>query len=535
VQRELLTPEVPESLRRDSAAFQSTPTGTHLTWPEAWSGKLPRMLPVILAGYGLLHVLIRLVISEGAELDEAEQLLLSQSVAIGYTDQPPLYTWLLIGFEAIFGVNILSLAILKNLLLFITHLCLFLAAKIVLNDAYLASLTSLSLWLVPQIAWESHRDLTHSVLVTSVSSGFLYVLMTLLHTGRTWCYLILGILLGLGALSKHSFLLFAGALLAAVLSQRQVRGLLLDCRMLLACALAGLVVLPHFLWLLDHFHPDTSLTTRKLGMHSGMPSVTVIATGLGKIVWASVRFLSPFWLVCVLVFPKLVTRRLSGDTWRYQYRRTLERFFLIVGIILAVTVILFGVTHFKDRWMQPFLFLVPLYVFLRLQDVGGIVAGKLHIYAGVLALSGLVFLVAPLVQAWVAPWFGMYSRLHAPFEEVARQLTEAGFRKGTIVAETTFIGGNLRLMFPTSRMVTPEVRSAMHVDPQASGQCLVVWDGDNRPPLPPPLRLFLEGTLHAPPSSDQAPRYIDARLKRGHEQAFRLGFLLFPDGLGNCR
>jgi lipopolysaccharide core galacturonosyltransferase RgtB len=493
------------------------------------------MLPVLLAAYGLLHVLIRLVISESAELDEAEQLLLSQSFAIGYTDQPPLYTWLLIGFEAIFGVDILSLAILKNLLLLITHLCLFLAARIVLNDAYLASLTSLSLWLVPQIAWESHRDLTHSVLVTSVSSGFLYVLMTLLRTGRAWRYLMLGLLLGLGALSKHSFLLFATALLAAVLSQREVRGLLLDRRMLLACALSGLVVLPHFLWLLAHFHPNTSLTTRKLGVHSGMPSFMVIATGLSQLVWASVRFLSPFWLICVLVFPQLVTRRFSGATSRHQYRRTLERFFLIVSIILAVAVVLFGVTHFKDRWMQPFLFLVPLYVFVRLQGVSGIAAGRLHLFACALALSGLVFLVAPLAQAWVAPWFGTYSRLHAPFEEVARQLREAGFRKGTIVAETTFIGGNLRLVFPTSRVVTPKVRSAMRVDPQAAGQCLVVWDGDDRPPLPPPLSPFLEETLHAQPSSDQAPRYIDARLKRSHQQVFRIGFLLFPDGLGNCR
>ena len=493
------------------------------------------MLPVLLAAYGLLHVLIRLVISESAELDEAEQLLLSQSFAIGYTDQPPLYTWLLIGFEAIFGVDILSLAILKNLLLFITHLCLFLAARVVLNDANLASLTSLSLWLVPQIAWESHRDLTHSVLVTSVSSGFLYVLMTLLHTRRTWCYLMLGLLLGLGALSKHSFLLFAAALLAAVLSQREVRGLLLDRRMLLVCALAGLVVLPHFLWLLDHFHPNTSPTTRKLGMHSDMQSIMVIAKGLSNLVWASVRFLSPFWLICVLVFPKLVTRRFSSATSRHQYRRTLERFFLIVSIILAVAVVLFGVTHFKDRWMQPFLFLVPLYVFVRLQGVGGIAAGRLHLFACALALSGLVFLVAPLAQAWVAPWFGTYSRLHAPFEEVARQLREAGFRKGTIVAETTFIGGNLRLVFPTSRVLTPDVRSAMHVDPQDPGQCLVVWDGDDRPPLPPPLRPFLEETLHAQPSSDQAPHYINARLKRSHQQVFRIGFLLFPDGLGNCR
>jgi 4-amino-4-deoxy-L-arabinose transferase-like glycosyltransferase len=379
-----------------------------LTWLKTSSGKLSYILPVILAVYGLIHVLIGLVISAGAELDEAEQLLLSQSFAIGYTDQPPLYTWLLIGFEAIFGVNLLALAILKNLLLVITHLCLFLAARIVLNDIYLAFLTSLALWLVPQIAWESHRDLTHSVLVTSVSSGWFYAMVTLLHSGQTRHYLMLGLLLGLGALSKHSFLLFAAALCAAVLCQREMRHRLLDRRMLLACALAALVVLPHLLWLLEHFHPGISPTTRKLELHSGMQSVMAIATGLGKLVWASVRFLTPLWLICLLAFPQLVTRRFSGATARHPYRQTLEWFFLMVFVLLTAAVILFGVTHFKDRWMQPFLFLAPLYVFVRLQDIGSVAPGRLHTFACVLAFFGLVFLVAPLAQAWVAPWFGMY-------------------------------------------------------------------------------------------------------------------------------
>jgi 4-amino-4-deoxy-L-arabinose transferase-like glycosyltransferase len=523
------------TLRHNPVALQSTPIGTRPSWLQVSAGQCPYVLPVILAGYGLLHVLIRLVISAGAELDEAEQLLLSQSFAIGYTDQPPLYTWLLIGVEAIFGVNILSLAILKNLLLFITHLCLFLAARIVLNDAYLAALTALSLWLVPQIAWESHRDLTHSVLVTSLSSGFFYVMVRLLHSGRTRDYLLLAGLLGLGVLSKHSFLFFAAALVAAVLSQRAGRDRLLDRRLLLAGVLAGGMALPHFLWLFEHFDLGTSPTTRKLALHSGMQWLTSIGTGLGQLVWASVRFLSPLWLICILAFPVLVTRRCSATMSCQGYRRILARFFLVVFVILAGAVILFGVTHFKDRWMQPFLFPAPLYVFVRLRDIGGMVPSRLRLFACILALFGLVFLVTPLAQAWIAPWFGLYSRLHAPFEAVASQLRAAGFRQGTIVAETTFIGGNLRLVFPTSRVVTPDIRAGLHVYPQPTGQCLVVWESDDQQHLPPPLRQFLEETLHAWSVSDHVPHYIEAQLQYSHQQVFRIGFLLVPDGLGDCR
>jgi 4-amino-4-deoxy-L-arabinose transferase-like glycosyltransferase len=500
-----------------------------LSWASA---KIPHLFPVILAAYGLLHVLIRLVISDGAELDEAEQLLLSQSLAVGYTDQPPLYTWLVILVEAIFGVDILSLALLKNLLLFITHLCLFLAARIVLNDAYLAVLTSLSLWLVPQIAWESHRDLTHSVLVTSVSSGFFYAMVKLLHTGRTRHYLLLGLLLALGLLSKHSFLVFAAALCAAVLSQPELRGRLLDRRMLLACALAGVVILPHLLWFLDHFHAATSPVTRKLELHSGMHSLAVIATGLSKLIWASVCFLTPFWLICLSVFPQLVPWRSVGMTAPNRYRRMLERFLLFV--ILATAVVLFGMTHFKDRWMQPLLFLAPLYVFTRLREVG-VAPARLHRFASVLALFGLVFLVTLLAQAWVAPWFGVYSRLHVPFEEIAQQLRAAGFRQGTIVAENRFIGGNLRLAFVNARAVAPEVATDGQVVSRAVGQCLVVWDGNDGQPLPVSLRRFLTETFHAQLLDSQAPHYAEARLRRSHQHVFRVGFLLFLDGRGDCR
>jgi hypothetical protein len=147
----------------------------------------------------------------------------------------------------------------------------------------------------------------------------------------------------------------------------------------------------------------------------------------------------------------------------------------------------------------------------------------------------LGFLAAPLAQAWVAPWFGMYSRLHAPFEALAHQLAAAGFERGMIVAENTFIGGNLRLTFPSARVVTPELTTGLQGSPREAGQCLVVWDGKPRQPLPDPLQRFLEKDLQAQLPGSQLPRYAEARLKHSHQQMFRLGFLLFPAGLGECR
>jgi lipopolysaccharide core galacturonosyltransferase RgtB len=521
-------------LRHDSTPLRSTPPWARLAWLKLSSAGSQVLCPAILVAYGLAHVLMRLLISGGAELDEAEQLLLSQVLAVGYTDQPPLYTWLLLLFQALFGVDILSLALLKNLLLCVTYLCLFLAARVVLNDAYLALLTSLSLWLIPQIAWESHRDLTHSVLVTSLGSGFCYALVKLLQTGQTQHYLMLGLLLGLGTLSKHSFLLFVAALMGAVFTQRDMRGRLLDRRMVLACGLAALVALPHGLWLLEHFQLDTSPAAQKLELRHGMPSVTVMLTGLLKLIWASIRFLTPFWLICFLTFPQLASWSTLTATTSSRFRRLLERFFLVMLLILAAAVLLFGVTHFKDRWMQPFLFLTPLYVFVRLQGIG-VAPSRLRLYAGVLGVFGLVFLAMPATQAWVGPWFGMYSRLHVPFEALAHQLEAAGFRRGMILAENTFIGGNLRLTFPHARVLTPELTTGLQGIARETGQCLVVWDGNNRQPLPEPLQQFLEKELQAQLPRGYVPGYAEAGLRHSHERVFRLGFLLLPAGLGKCR
>src|SRR3954470_20838878 len=58
-----------------------------------------RLLPasrllLLLAGYFVLQIGLRLITSNAADLDESEQLLATQHLQLGYGPQPPLYTWL---------------------------------------------------------------------------------------------------------------------------------------------------------------------------------------------------------------------------------------------------------------------------------------------------------------------------------------------------------------------------------------------------------------------------------------------------------
>ncbi|MCZ7561386.1 MAG: glycosyltransferase family 39 protein [Burkholderiaceae bacterium] len=176
-----------------------------------------RQLLLLMLLYFGAHLLSRVLVSGALELDEAEQALWTQRLAAGYGAQPPLYTWLQWGVFQLAGVSVFSLALLKNVLIALTYLFMYLAALRAM-PARLALLASASMLLIPHIGWESHRDLTHSVLVTTLASATILVVLRLVERPRAALYLLLGLVAGLGILSKYSYALFFAALALALLA-----------------------------------------------------------------------------------------------------------------------------------------------------------------------------------------------------------------------------------------------------------------------------------------------------------------------------
>ena len=86
-----------------------------------WLCGHPWRLPLALACYFVLHVLVRSFVSGSLDYDESEQAFLSQFMALGYNSQPPLYTWLQRGTFELFGYSVMSLALLKNLFIWLTY------------------------------------------------------------------------------------------------------------------------------------------------------------------------------------------------------------------------------------------------------------------------------------------------------------------------------------------------------------------------------------------------------------------------------
>lgn len=477
---------------------------------------------LFLALYFTIHLVVRIFISDSAELDEAEQLLLTQDLRLGYGSQPPLYTWLLSGLFSFFDNKILALAVVKNCLLFLSYLFVYLSAKEITRDTNRAVIAMLSLLLIPQIFWESQRDLTHSVLGTTIAAGTLFVMLRLLKTGRLHYYALFGICAGAGLISKYNYGVFWVALFLAGCTIKTLRPRLLHRNMLLSVFCLLLVASPHLYWATTNMQATLSQAGKfKVGRSLGL--LASYSLGFRKLLMAVVSFLGLLVPVYALFFYKPEARNgavSTDDDYAVLIRRT-----LVTGLGLCILmVLLFKVTVFKDRWMQPLLFATPIYLvtlpWMRFKPT------NVRRYAGFALLVALLVLLIMPGHILYASRTGTLTRLNSPYAALSTKLRQAGFQGGLIVAQGRLLGGNLKLFFPESVIVAPEVPA---FTAPSDADRLIVWDATNSPEMPKGLHRFA-GTLSPVDVNSLPAQYIQAPYKYVADRSMRLGFVLIRKG-----
>ncbi len=424
-----------------------TPAGRHdAVPPAAW-------LFGGLLLYFAAQLILRVLTAEGVELDEAEQLLWTQDLRLGYGPQPPLYTWVQWVFFQAFGASIFALALMKNLLLLGTYTCTWLAARRLVAPP-LAALSSASMLLLMQIVWESQRDLTHSVLVTTSAAATLALLVELLRRPRTGLYLLLGMTVACGLLAKYSFALFIAAFGGALLLTPGTRRVLLDRRLLLSVAVVLLLVTPHALWVIDHLGEAVSSTAGKLSADRAR-GAGQIARGMLSLagIWPS--FLSPLWVVLALFFGRGLSAQSQGRD--PVVCGLFARYLLLLVALLAATVLIGGASHFNDRWLQPLMFFAPLMFFVGWP--GLLRHPRLHWLAWAAAAMALLTLTLLSLRPWYDGRRGHVGDLNMPVQGIARAVRDAGIEPATIVSSNKHLAGSLRLAFPSARIIHSSANS----------------------------------------------------------------------------
>ncbi|MFD1746502.1 glycosyltransferase family 39 protein [Rhizobium helianthi] len=410
-------------------------------------------LPLLLAAYFTLAFIMRLSLPDSLEFDESEQVLTAQWLAAGYGTQPPFYNWMQQLAFSLGGVSIATISALKNLMLFSIYLSYWYTARLVFRRTDLALIATLGLMTIPQVVFESQRDLTHTVAVIFSASLFLWALFATLTRPSLTSYIGLGIATGFGLLSKYNFALLPAATFFAALLDAEARKGLFDKRFLLTILVSIGLLTPHLFWLINNFELASANTIIKMRGDAGASWLLRFGTGLLSILKAVIGFSGLTLLVFLGLFGRSIYASLSAQG---RWTRFTEH--LLLGILACLVLIIatVGAGSVKDRWLSPLLIILPLYLVMKLHASGALdrLAWKRMLH---LALAVMLLVPSILyVRVEAARWTGIYQKLNVPYHTLADRIVAQAAMPSLVIADNTWIGGNLRYHLQDVPVFSPQ-------------------------------------------------------------------------------
>ncbi len=476
---------------------------------------------LLLAGYFVCHWLLRTFTGGGFEMDEAEQIILGQRLQMGYSPDPPLYTWLQIPLLRLFGEGAFALALLKNLMLFGLYASVYFIGRHCGFSPEKAALASLSMLLLPGIGWESQRDLTHSVLVTLMAAVTLWAAMGLLREGAgPGRYLLLGALFGLGVLSKWNYALFALALVISLASLRP-RAVLRPAFLL--TLLVALGILAPFLWWIYENPAIATATSYKLEAEA-LPYLERLLAGAKTLVIAYAEFAGLFLILWVALFLPWRVERKTGGSVRPPAVSLLIRLFWVVLGILVVFLFVSGGTVYRSRWLMPVLFFLPVLVFYRVPDPFW-VPSRIARYRRLLYGAMLVIPLGLVARVYLLPLTGDYTKPHFPGQALAEALIKEAGRQDLIVAQDHYLGGNLQPWLEGALVSAPPIDFRLHeMRAEANAPLLLIWDREEYQDMPAALRDYVNQRLGADSAPVGEPGEIRVPYRLSESEYYRMGW-----------
>jgi 4-amino-4-deoxy-L-arabinose transferase-like glycosyltransferase len=478
----------------------------------------PGQLFALFLAYFLLQVLIRTFLSSSVDLDESEQVMLTQKFNWGYGTDPPLYTWIQMGFFAVFGKGVFALALWKNLVLLATYGFVYASTRVLTRSHQCGAAAALSLLFMPHMVWEAQRDLTHTILACACAGGTLFTFLRAHKTKATRWYLALGLCVGMGLLSKFNFGIWAVGLVLAALSLREFRAAVLTPRMLLAVAVGLLLIVPTGLWGVTH--RDMVLhTSAKLQVQGSETWLGAVGLGVWHILLAILAFIGPLSLVYLLLFGK-APKSAAAPSVPPAGAKLVARAFLFILTLLVLLVVCFRATGFRERWFQPFLICAPV---LALGLLCHRVDARRVRGMTVLGIAVMV-VVAVCIPARIV-FIERLKReepLSRPYAELARQMQPALPAGTLLVTDTIVLGGNVHLTLPQQRVAVPELAKLFG---EGMPHCAIAWDASERDLPTKALRAWVQAAGFGDVARAQ-PQYFTATYKFHHARQYRVGLLV---------
>ena len=471
---------------KGGGAKPANQTGAKAVLPDWASG--PGGVLAIFVAYACIHILLRLSASLNLPQDDVMAVLYSHTLQLGYVPrQPPLYDWLLWAVQQAAGPSLFSFLLLKYALLTATGFFIYLAGLRMFRDSGWAALAAFSLLLFYQIGWNIHEGVTHTATMICAIAATFWALIRLVETAGWRDYLVFGVCLGLGGLTKYGYVAFLVLLLALALLQPVMRAKILAPRMLASLAIAALIITPFALWIILNNHDLRAIYNETLSA-----SETGRWRGGAYAVFLTLRrtliFLSPLVVLVPLIFSGALAamgQAIAGmlrPTVEPDWERIVVQIAFVALILMLLGVLFTGASNFRMRYMHPFYLLMPLWL-VAMARRGQTRKWQPAAFVAASLFFALVVLGARAGYLYVGEKpFCSKCRQMTPYAELADAMRKQGFKTGTIVAAYRHTAGNMRRLFPTARVVAlkwprvvPPIRPG-----DRSAQIALVWNVDSQ-------------------------------------------------------
>ena len=322
------------------ALSPSIPLPVHMRSPSRVDGELA----VGLLAFASIWLLLLILTRNTPPLDNVEQWVWSEGWALGYYKHPPLPTWLASAVHAVAGrspvwISIMGAACVVGALWLCARLLTEVRGRAFAHLAVLAALC---------ITYATQRIdfYNHNTVMMPLMAGIACLMWRVAVTPRLGTWLGIGVLMGLGLLTKYQFALIGACVALWWLRIGGWRQRVHILGALLATLAAALVFLPHAWWLVkSDWAPLHYASQSSLGAHLpvGERPAHVL---LWMLDWLGNRLL-PAWLLLAAAW--LVLRRSTNGPARAD------------GLLARDLLLLLG-------WLPPVLMaLLGLFTGMRLQ------------------------------------------------------------------------------------------------------------------------------------------------------------------------
>jgi hypothetical protein len=366
----------------------------------------------------------------------------------------------------------LTLQIVKFSLLASLFLSVYGAMRLLGFSRIVASASMLGLFLIPQIAWESQRALTHSVAGTA-GCGWAFLAfawhMRARHAGSAAA---LGAAMAAALLGKFNASFFLIMQIVQAFSFPNIARHSFPSVSLVTLLAFAICFGPTATWMLAH---KSSVIARASKFEIGASGNLFFDRLMGMESLVEAAFLFSILALAIAGIIALIhwKKRIAPPTPLTTGEKFLRLLILVGVVIVLAGVVVTGANNVKDRWLQPVLFLTPALM--------ASLMGRYRIGNRALIDYAVVSAVLALIVPPVLSYYLTYGSSSPPYGQLDyRHLYEEVQAKGPFKtdADNAQIPGNFRLFDSSLRVVHPETPDARaHLTPPV----LVMWFGGAEP------------------------------------------------------